>query len=69
MAGIILPMPHKQMSVFRVDCDGEIDPSPQSSSVGILYPGERIDLLDWKAGSYNSQSLFGITLDKEQVNP
>jgi hypothetical protein len=59
-------MPHKQMSVFRVDGGGEIGPSPQSSSVGILYPGERIDLLlDWKAGSYHSQSFFSITLDKE----
>ncbi|RFU31596.1 hypothetical protein B7463_g4715, partial [Scytalidium lignicola] len=66
LSGIILSMPYKQMSVFRVDGGGELEPSPYSSSIGILYPGERMDfLLNWDHGPYNSESFLSITLDKE----
>ncbi|KAH8802618.1 laccase iv [Xylogone sp. PMI_703] len=66
LAGIILSMPHKQMSLFQVDGGGEVKPSPYSSSIGILYPGERVDiLLDWDVGPYDTESFLSITLDKE----
>jgi hypothetical protein len=39
-------------------------------SVGILYPGERVDLLlQWDEPAATDQSLLHISLDPEYVTP
>jgi hypothetical protein len=54
------------MTVFQVDGGNNIEISPESSSVGILYPGERMDLIvECPAGAKTANSHLSVTLDAE----
>jgi hypothetical protein len=54
------------MTVLQIDGGNDIARSPESSSVGILYPGERMDLIvECPAGAENTDAHLSVTLDAE----
>ena len=56
------------MKVFEIDGGNEVKTSPESSSVGVLYPGERMDLVvECFADPEVTGSLLSVTLDAEYV--
>ncbi|TVY39252.1 Laccase [Lachnellula subtilissima] len=66
ISGLVFRMPHCHMTIIEIDGGNEIERSPEVSSVGILYPGERMDLLvECPMGSEAAGSHLSITLDAE----
>ncbi|KAF4638056.1 hypothetical protein G7Y89_g1 [Cudoniella acicularis] len=66
LSGFVLSTPDCHVAMFQVDGGNEIEESPKSSSIGILYPGERIDLiLECDATSQPAGYPLTITLDAE----
>jgi hypothetical protein len=66
LSGFALSTTNSQMSVFQLDGGNEINPSKPASSVGVLYPGERMDILiEWNVKPQSSDSYLSITLDSE----
>jgi len=61
LSGFNLTLENANMQVIKIDAGNEIIPSDWVSSVGILYPGERMDIL---ASGERAASLT-ITLDLE----
>lgn len=54
------------MTLFEVDGGNEIAMAPESSAIGILYSGERIDLtVECFAKPDDGDSYSSITLDAE----
>jgi FtsP/CotA-like multicopper oxidase with cupredoxin domain len=63
LAGISLSMPGASLNVIEID-GGHGVAGEESSSVGILYPGQRVDLLvKWRSSS--STSTLTIDFDEE----
>ncbi|TVY91410.1 Laccase [Lachnellula willkommii] len=66
ISGLVFKMPHCHITIIEIDGGNEIDRSPNVSSVGILYPGERMDLLvECDMNSEAAVSHLSITLDAE----
>jgi hypothetical protein len=53
------------MTVLQIDGGNDVEPSPPSSSIGIIYPGERIDLLVEWPDTDEDKSFLTIILDTE----
>ena len=76
MSGFTLKLPGRQMEVLSVDGGNEVKaPEHTSSTLGVLHPGERIDVaVDWMtvAGLDATQDFLQVILDQEygpQVRP
>ena len=54
-------MPNGGMEVIQIDGGNEIATAPASESIGILFPGERMDII----ASNHQATTFSITLDPE----
>lgn len=61
MSGFNLTLENANMQVIKIDAGNEIVPSDWVSSVGILYPGERMDILT----SGDRAASLTIALDPE----
>lgn len=62
-------MPHCHITIVEIDGGNKIERSPEVSSVGILYPGERLDLVvECSVGSEAAGSHLSITLDAEYAH-
>lgn len=69
LTGFTLKIPHCRMTVFQLDGGNVIEKSPESSSIGILYPGERMDLImECDAITHSTDSEMTITLDSENFS-
>ena len=56
------------MLAVQVDGGNRIE-ATGADSVGILYPGERVDVIVcWKAGSTDSGLRLHVSLDQEYTN-
>jgi hypothetical protein len=53
------------MTVLQIDGGNDVEPSPPSTAIGIIYPGERIDLLVEWPDSDEDTSHLTIILDTE----
>jgi hypothetical protein len=67
MTGISFTIPDSEMKVIQVDGGQPVaSDSATVNSVGILYPGERVDLvLGWSASFINADTEIIIELDNE----
>ncbi|TVY83467.1 Laccase-1 [Lachnellula suecica] len=66
ISGLVISMPHCFMQVFESDGGNVIQMSPRSSSVGTLYPGERMDfVVECSVGDDAVESHLSVTLDAE----
>jgi hypothetical protein len=45
LAGFNISIPNGSMKVVEIDSGNAIVPSPAVDSIGILYPGERMDVI------------------------
>jgi hypothetical protein len=66
MSGFSLLIPDYEMLPFQIDGGNHVELTTPVSSVGILYPGERIDLV---VENTASASLLTIVLDDEYITP
>lgn len=65
IAGITIGVSHAKLTPLQVDGGCEIA-GLASDFVGILYPGERVDLLiDWDSQVYKTGSELEIIMDPE----
>jgi hypothetical protein len=65
MTGISLTVPHAELEVFQVD-GGLPVTSNIANSIGVLYPGERVDfILSWANLAPGMESQITIELDRE----
>lgn len=53
------------MKVVSVDGGGLVDGTPDVNTVGVLYPGERIDVILEKTNDASTQPTLTVTLDRE----
>jgi hypothetical protein len=54
------------MTVIQLDGGGKIKPVQNIHSIGVLYPGERVDfLVDWNSLERESETSLVVTVDKE----
>jgi hypothetical protein len=67
MSGITITIPRSNLILFQIDGGNNVDYTRPSSSVGILYPGERMDLLVVWPHLDESESYLTISLDTEYV--
>jgi len=59
-------MPHCQLTIFQIDGGNDIEISAGARSVGVMYPGERIDsMMECPAGAETADLHLSITLDAE----
>lgn len=59
-------MPNANMTVIQVDGGHRVVDAPGANSVGVLYPGERIDVIAEKTDLIpEKHSNFTISLDRE----
>ncbi|KAH8816011.1 putative laccase [Xylogone sp. PMI_703] len=66
LAGISISISGAKMTVLQVDGGERIIGAEASDSIGILYPGERMDVLvEWVDGEQKNDSFLIITLDPE----
>jgi hypothetical protein len=63
MSGFNLTLENANVQVIKVDGGNDIVPSDWVSSVGILYPGERMDIIT----SGDRATSLTIALDHEYV--
>jgi hypothetical protein len=63
MSGFNLTLDNTEMQVIKIDGGNDIVPSDSVQSVGILYPGERMDVVT----SLEYAKGVSITLDPEYV--
>lgn len=61
LAGLNMSMPNGGMEVIQIDGGNEIATAPATESIGILYPGERIDIIT----SNHQVTTLSVTLDPE----
>lgn len=65
MSGISLTVPDAELEIFQVD-GGLSVVSQTANSIGVLYPGERVDfILSWANPTPSLESQIKIDLDKE----
>lgn len=56
------------MTVIQVDGGNPVDATPAAETVGILYPGERMDVIIERLSSGEVKDpILTISLDREQV--
>lgn len=69
MSGISIRMADEAMSVLTVDGGSHVaTPKGSFSEVGVLHPGERVDLLiNWSCVTSENSSFFNINLDRQYV--
>ena len=64
LSGFTVAIAQSQMTVYEIDGGNAVEPMLPSSAIGILYTGERMDILvEWP--QYEHQSNFTIILDRE----
>lgn len=63
MSGFNLTLENGNMQVIKIDGGNDIVPSDPVNSIGILYPGERMDII-YRGGGATSLSII---LDSEYV--
>lgn len=64
--GITLTIPDSEIHLIQIDGGQDVLPSQATESVGVLYPGERIDLVvAWKDFVQGRSSELVISLDSE----
>ncbi|TAQ85442.1 hypothetical protein B7494_g6220 [Chlorociboria aeruginascens] len=68
LTGFTLSMSGHKMTVFQVDGGNSVLEAPPADSVGILYPGERIDVLVERSSDDETQEILEVRLDKEFRN-
>ena len=61
MVGLNLTVPDGSMTVVQVDGGNTIGQTPEIESVGILYPGERMDVIFSNEGA----TSLTISMDEE----
>jgi len=65
MSGFTITTPSHKLTAFQIDGGNDIENPGPSSAIGVLYPGERIDMIiDWSKSS-GADSIFSIALDEE----
>ncbi len=67
MSGFTVKTPGIVMSLLSVDGGGPVEShTASSSSFGILYPGERVDVIvDWESTLPGGVGYLDIILDRE----
>lgn len=67
LAGISFAVPDSTMQAIQVDGGQRVDPNgTTSNSLGILYPGQRVDLvLSWPEAALDRDTRLTVELDKE----
>lgn len=67
MTGITFSIPDSDMSLITVDGGNPVaEVSDPVNSVGVLYPGERVDILiSWSETFVDSDTEIIVALDKE----
>jgi FtsP/CotA-like multicopper oxidase with cupredoxin domain len=66
LKGITLSLTNANMTVIQLDGGGKIKPVQNIHSIGVLYPGERVDfLVDWNSLERESETSLVVTVDKE----
>jgi hypothetical protein len=66
MVGFSMSIAGYVMSLIRVDGGGEVSSSYGSSSIGVIYPGERIDIILEPILHFDkSKMAMSIELDAE----
>ena len=63
MSGLNLTLENANMQVIKIDGGNDIEPSDWVDTAGILYPGERMDIIT----SGDRAKSLTITLDPEYV--
>lgn len=67
LTGISLAIPDSNINAIQVDGGLPVVSHP-STSIGVLYPAERVDfVVDWPGSGPVSDSEITIQLDKEYV--
>lgn len=67
MTGITLSIPGTIVNTTHLDGSQEVNSHP-AHGVGILYPGERVDItVEWPEDQQEIESNLIISLDKEYV--
>ncbi|PMD41239.1 multicopper oxidase [Hyaloscypha variabilis F] len=61
LAGFNISIPGGEMNLIQIDGGNRIDPVPSVNSIGVLYPGERMDIVL----SSNSITNLTVSLDSE----
>jgi hypothetical protein len=65
LAGITITIPDSDINITHVD-GGLPVTSTVANSIGVLYPGERVDFsLSWPESAFNMNTEITIELDKE----
>lgn len=68
LTGFTLSITGHLMTVIKVDGGNDVFGAPTVNSIGILYPGERVDIIVQKLSSINSEHpQLTIGLDKENL--
>lgn len=66
MTGVSISVPDASINVTHLDGGQKILSANMANSVGILYPGERVDfILEWSNENQKDHSEIIIQLDKE----
>ncbi|RFU25162.1 hypothetical protein B7463_g11178, partial [Scytalidium lignicola] len=66
LAGITISIPGAKMMVVQLDGGERITNAQSADSIGVLYPGERMDILvEWADSEQDNDSLLIVTLDPE----
>jgi len=59
---------HK-MTLFKIDGGNAVDTTPSAEAIGVLYPGERMDVIVEPVDSEEAKnSMLTIKLDREYVS-
>jgi hypothetical protein len=63
-------MPGTQLSAIQVDGGGRLQANEESESIGILYPGERVDVIvEWDENPPDQPPNLVVVLDQESDPP
>jgi FtsP/CotA-like multicopper oxidase with cupredoxin domain len=66
LAGITVTIPGSEIKVVQVDGGNHVEGSAITDSVGIIYPGERVDIIvDWTKCQDEFSSYLIVALDRE----
>jgi hypothetical protein len=66
LTGFIMSVPGSQISPIEVDGGGRLQTKEDFEAIGILYPGERVDMVvAWGDNPPDHQPNLVISLDQE----
>jgi hypothetical protein len=66
LTGFTLSVPQAGMRVIQVDGGNPVTKTPRAESVGVLYPGERLDLIAERTSDESATpSTLIVSLDRE----